>query len=104
MFKRLMGIGLTFGLVALMSPAVAQSCAGRDAVIGKLQEKYAEQLTAGGLQPMHRGQSMIELWASAETGTFTVLLTDANGVSCIVAAGTDYFQATPVPPQTDIPS
>ncbi len=104
MFKRLMGIGITFGMAALTSPAAAQSCAARDAVIGKLQEKYAEQLTAGGLQLMHRGPSMIELWASAETGTFTVLLTDANGVSCIVAAGTDYFQATPVPRKTDIPS
>ncbi|WP_245706523.1 hypothetical protein [Ruegeria marina] len=69
-----------------------------------MQEKYSEQLTAGGLQPTRSGQSVIEFWASTETGTFTVLLTDANGVSCIVAAGTDYFQASPVPVVGDIPS
>ena len=42
---------------------------------------------------------MMEIWASDETGTFTVLLSHANGITCVVAAGTDFFRNTPQPEQ-----
>ncbi|MBE1286062.1 MAG: hypothetical protein GJ676_22295 [Rhodobacteraceae bacterium] len=96
MFKRLLALSLTFGMAALAPPAFAQNCAMRDAVVERLQSKYSEQLTVGGLQNGQNAQSVVEIWASDETGTFTVLLTNAHGISCIVAAGTDFFQATQV--------
>ncbi|KUJ78023.1 hypothetical protein AVO45_08630 [Ruegeria marisrubri] len=95
MFKRLFGIALAFGMAATAPPALAASCAMRDTIIAKLQEAYSEELTFGGLQGVRGGQTVMEVWASNETGTFTVLLTHPNGVSCIVAAGTDFFQASP---------
>lgn len=99
MFKRLMGISLTFGMAAAAPPVFAQSCAERTTVIERLEEAYSEALTAGGLQKTRAGQSVLEVWSSPETGTFTVLLTHANGLSCIVAAGTDFFdiEAEPAP-------
>ena len=91
MFKRIISSALLFGAAALAPPAYAANCAARDTVIERLQSKFSEQLAAGGLQATRPIQTMVEVWASPETGTFTVLLTNPNGTSCIVAAGTDFF-------------
>jgi hypothetical protein len=95
MFKRLLALSLTFGMAALAPPAFASNCAQRATVIERLETKYSEKLTVGGLQKNRTAQSVMEIWASDETGTFTVLLTNPNGISCIVAAGTDFFKAAP---------
>ncbi len=95
MFKRLFGIALAFGMAATAPPAFAQNCAQRDHVIAKLQDSYAEELAFGGLQKTRGRQSVMEVWTSKETGSYTVLVTHANGLSCIVAVGTDFFEAIP---------
>ncbi len=91
MFKRLMTAGLLFGMAATAPPAYAANCALRDTVVNRLQSQFSETLTAGGLQASATTQTVIEVWASQETGTFTVILTNPQGVSCVVAAGTDFF-------------
>lgn len=97
MFKRLMCTSLIFGMAAVAPPAAqAATCATRDSVVKSLQSKYSEALTAGGLQMAAGAQTVMEIWSSADTGTYTVLLTNANGISCIVAAGTDFFKAVPI--------
>ncbi len=97
MFKRLFGVCLAFGMAATAPPVLAATnsatCAMRKDVVQKLQSRYSEELTVGGLQKSRDSQTVLEIWASARTGTFTVLITKPNGVSCIVAAGTDFFQA-----------
>ena len=95
MFKRLFGICLAFGMAATAPPAFAGTCAQRDHLIERLQATYSEELTVGGLQKTRNAQSVMEIWASSETGTFTVLLTHPSGISCVVAAGTDFFKAAP---------
>jgi hypothetical protein len=35
---------------------------------------------------------VIEFWGSDTTGTFTVLVSHPNGLSCVVASGTGFFQ------------
>ncbi|UAB88830.1 hypothetical protein I5192_16655 [Ruegeria sp. SCSIO 43209] len=95
MFKRLFAITLTFGMAATAPPAFAQNCAEREHVITKLQDNYSEELTFGGLQKSRGGQTVMEVWTSKETGSYTVLVTQANGMSCIVAVGTDFFEAIP---------
>ena len=86
--------------IATAAPAAANNpnCGQRDAVIEKLSKQYKEELTVGGLQKRQSMQSVMEIWSSIETGTFTVLVTNAQGVSCIVAAGTDFFEAERTPP------
>ncbi|MDC0737767.1 hypothetical protein N6L24_05715 [Cognatishimia sp. SS12] len=91
MFKRVMGAGLLFGMAATAPPAHASNCGMRDAVVDRLQSKYSESLTAGGLQGSRNMQTMVEVWASEATGTFTVILTNPQGISCVVATGTDFF-------------
>jgi len=95
MFKRLLGLALTFGMAATAPPAFAQNCASREDVIDNLKDSYAEELAFGGLQKTRGAQTVLEVWTSLETGTYTVLLTHANGITCIVAAGTDFFEAIP---------
>jgi hypothetical protein len=47
---------------------------------------------------------MVEVWASEKTGTFTVILTNPQGVSCIVATGTNFFNNQPIPKPEGIKS
>ena len=97
MFKRPFGLCLAFAIVATAAPALASNCAQRDHVVERLQSNYSEQLTVGGLQRAQNTLSVLEIWSSDETGTYTVLLTDPNGISCILAAGTDFFEAARKP-------
>ncbi|CUK09776.1 hypothetical protein Q8W37_08660 [Shimia thalassica] len=94
MFKRLITAGLLFGMAAAAPPAFAGNCGLRNTVIERLQSKYSETLSARGLQGHQTSATMVEVWASEETGTFTVIVTSPQGVSCVVAAGTDWFQST----------
>lgn len=94
MFKRLLGLSLLFGMAATAPPALAGSCGDREAMTQKLESGYSERLTAGGLQKSRPEATVIEVWASDETGTFTVLVTHANGISCVVATGFSFFHIT----------
>ena len=104
MFKRLTATALTLSMVALSSPATAAACAQRDAIVDRLQSKYSEVLTAGGLQIALPVRNMVEVWSSPDTGTFTVIVTNPSGISCIVAAGTDWFQKVPTETPAGQPS
>ena len=93
MFKRLISAALIFGAAALAPPAQAQNralCMSRDSLIETLEGRYAEALTGGGLQSA--GQ-LLEVWSSADTGSFTVFITYPNGMSCIMASGENWHNA-----------
>ena len=104
MFKRLIASALLFGAAATAPPAHAMNCAQRDAVVERLKSVYSEALTAGGLQGRQANTTMTEVWTSESSGTFTVIVTNPQGVSCVVAAGTDWFQTIPENQPTDTPS
>lgn len=76
-------IRLAAVLALLCGPAWAQSCADRSAVLETLTEKYGEGQVGVGFA----GQYLFEVWVSDETGTWSILRTDASGVSCILASG-----------------
>lgn len=103
MYKRLLGTALIFGLASAAPPlapaAHAQeaeqpriTCAPRDSLVDKLASAYSESRQGAGLKT---GTQILEIWTSAETGTWTVLITRADGVSCIVASGTHWLQDAP---------
>ncbi len=92
-----------FVVVAALLPgmAMAQSnCANRDVVVDKLAAKYGEAFAGGGLQ---NTQQIFEVWFSPEQGTWTILMTRADGVSCIMASGTHWRDETPVKTPLGIP-
>lgn len=97
MFKRLIGPAAIFGMAAIAPPALAQAtCANRADITSNLAEKFGETHIGGGLQS---GTQMIEIWSSAKTGSFTILLTRPNGISCIVSSGKhwDSFETAAMP-------
>ncbi len=85
MFKRVFAMAVVFGVASLAPPALAQTarCLPRDVLVQALETKYAESLTGGGLQS---AQQLIEVWSS-QSGSFTVFITRADGVACIMATG-----------------
>jgi hypothetical protein len=61
-----------------------QACAKRDQVVRKLEEKFGETLRSIGL---HQSDGVVEVYSSEETGTWTILVTRPDGVSCLMASG-----------------
>lgn len=81
-----------FGSASVLSPSTAQAaeCGKHEKVIAFLGKKYKEQLKAMGLVS---NKGFMQLFV-ADTGTWTVILTTPEGISCIVAAG-DSYESTP---------
>ena len=66
-------------------------CVQRDELVRSLAEKYSEKQTAVGLEAAGGKSRMVEVFASA-TGSFTILLSYPNGVSCVAASGEGWHQ------------
>jgi hypothetical protein len=82
-------------LVSAPSVVLAQTnCAERQAVVDRLEAGYGEEFTRGG---MPTARQIIEVWASEEQGTWTILMTTADGRSCVLASGTAWRKGMPVP-------
>jgi hypothetical protein len=62
----------------------AGPCADRASLIERLEKHFGEVRQAMGLD---RADAVVEVFASAETGTWTILVTTPNGVSCMMATG-----------------
>ena len=77
---------LVFCCIASVSVAQTTSpgCGQRENIVTRLADKYNEKPIARGLET--GGTRMIEILVSPK-GSFTVLLTYANGISCIAASG-----------------
>jgi hypothetical protein len=66
-----------------------QACAKRALVVQKLEERFGETLRSLGL---HRDDGVVEIYSSEETGTWTILMTHPDGMSCLIAAGQRWEQ------------
>ena len=71
--------------LAFSSTAQAQMvCGARGEIIAQLEKKYGETRRSVGLQ---QGRGVVEIYASKNTGSWTILVTDTRGKSCLMAAG-----------------
>lgn len=85
-FRLLMAMTVLTGFA---STAVAQTaCGERDKIVGQLQAKYKETHRASGLES---DTKMVEIWTSEASGTWTILITQANGQTCVAAAGKNWL-------------
>jgi len=91
MFKRLISSALIFGMAAIAPPAMAQTCAPREVIVERLETQFNESLSSAGMQKGRPVDFIIEIWSSPNSGSFTVLMSHPTGMSCLVAAGQDYF-------------
>ena len=65
-------------------PAQSRLCDQRARVIGHLAQKYQEAPVAIGVTA---SGGMVEVLTSSDGGTWTIILSNPNGTSCLVAAG-----------------
>lgn len=72
-------------LAALSTQAQAsRNCAERETVLTRLAEGYGEVRQSIGIGA---NNSIVEVFASTETGTWTITVTNHSGVTCLVATG-----------------
>ena len=87
---RVLIFGMALGLGA--SSALAETfCAKHDDLATILDAKFGEQQTGAGLAGK---EAMVELYVSKK-GTFTLVSTNTQGVSCIVGAGDNWEKLEP---------
>jgi hypothetical protein len=76
------------GLIALTAGVASaenrQNCAPRQAVVDRLASGYGETRQSMGLGANNH---VVEIFASRETGTWTITVTMPNGLTCLVASG-----------------
>ena len=83
-------LALSFGLVAMLAATQASQaqtqnrCAPRAAVIERLASAFSETRQSIG---MAANGTVVEMFASTDTGTWTITLTRPDGVTCLVADG-----------------
>lgn len=88
--KRLTGALLIVSAAALPVSASAQAvCAKRADLLTSLQGSFSEAPVALGLS---NSGGVVELLTSPEGQTWTLIVTDPEGISCLMAAGA-YWEA-----------
>jgi hypothetical protein len=89
MTNRFTGLSLgLFGLIFAGSAASAgPQCAARDQMVTVLSDRYGETRRGLGVAA---NNSVMELFASAETGSWTITVTMPDGLMCLVATGQSF--------------
>ena len=82
---------LSFGLLSALlltgtafAQSAAQPCAEREKVVKRLTSNYGETVQSMGLGA---NNGVMEVFASEETGTWTITVTMPNGQTCLIASG-----------------
>lgn len=76
----------------MIAPAYAARCNTRPAIIKFLSDKHSEAPVQMGLTA---GGSVLEVLAS-ESGSWTIIITMPNGVSCYMASGQAWEAIKPI--------
>jgi hypothetical protein len=83
-----MALGLAIGAVAMTAGTVqaqtARNCGERAAVVQRLADGYGETRQSIGIGA---NNSVVEVFASTESGTWTITVTAPGGLTCLVASG-----------------
>lgn len=94
---------MSFGIGAMMlgannAHAQTRNCAAHQAVVERLADRYGESRQSIGIGT---DNSVIEVFASIDTGTWTITMTRPGGPTCLVAAGQSFQQLNEALPNTD---
>ncbi len=77
--------------LSVSSANAEQFCAPRDRAVIQLEKQFGEMVSGRGL--VANGKRMFELLVS-EKGSWTVLISDPNGRSCVMASGGNWQAMT----------
>jgi hypothetical protein len=91
-------ITAALGFILIGADAEAQNtrnCAPRDLIVDRLASGYGETRQSIGLG---KNSPVIEVFASDETGTWTITVTSPNRQTCLVASGEAFETMAEAPP------
>ncbi|MFP7674398.1 hypothetical protein ACG74X_13705 [Marivita sp. S0852] len=78
----LLGLGALIASTTMVK--AQQNCAPRSQVVERLASAYGETRHSIGLG---HNNTVIEIFASRDTGTWTIAMTNTAGTTCLVASG-----------------
>lgn len=81
-------LALVAALIAAPAAYANNACGDRTKIVTQLEVKYQESHRASGLET---DTKMVEIWTSEANGSWTILVTQANGITCIAAAGRNWL-------------
>jgi len=91
--------------LSMLSPVPANAhqarCADRARVMDMLQSRFGESRRGMGLAA---DQAIMEIFASAETGSWTITVTFPGGTTCLLASGHGYEPVHEALPADDRPA
>jgi len=88
MLKSILTASVLLGIATASLPAQAQTlCNTRTNIVAQLTEKYGEISNGIGVQSTTQ---VIEVWSSQKTGSWTIIASRADGISCVLAAGQNW--------------
>jgi hypothetical protein len=101
MNKILLNMTIGLGLMTLAAQQVAaqqnRNCAPREMVVDRLANGFGETRQSLGLGAQG---AVVEVFASDETGSWTITVTMPNGMTCLVASGQSFEElAEALPPK-----
>jgi hypothetical protein len=95
----LLSAGFILGAASLVEAQQLQNCAPREKVVERLADKYGETRQSMGLGS---NNAVMEVFASVESGSWTITVTMSNGITCLVASGQAFEELAEVlPPKGD---
>ena len=95
----LLSAGFVLGAASLVEAQATQNCAPRDQVVERLATKYGETRQSMGLGS---NNAVMEVFASIESGSWTITVTMTNGITCLVASGQAFEELVEaLPPKGD---
>lgn len=97
MMRAILAIAISGALVASAGPSQAQNCGPRDQIAGRLFEGYNEFPAERGI--VADGSHYVELYRTEDGSTWTLLITNSRGVSCLMAVGSGWESITQKPGQ-----
>lgn len=99
LLKGTAALGLLCATALAAQAETRNTCAPRDAVVERLATGFGETRQSMGLGPNNQ---VVEVFASTETGTWTITVTNPLGMTCLVASGQAYeMLAEALPAQGD---
>ena len=94
-------LGAAACIAALLASSLSASaqqgafCGPRDRIVAQLADRHGETRRAVGLQ---QNMQVMETYANAETGSWTIIVAMPTGMACLVAAGEAFQSETGAEP------
>ena len=85
---RILNAAVLFFAASTAAVAAGSNCSPRENIVEQLTEKYSEVSHGVGLETNTKA---VEMWTSSKSGTWSITVTHANGLTCVLATGKNWI-------------